>query len=183
MENERRNFGDKTHGNPLRRDQEGVLRANVEGRSYLSDSCAGEDDYTGAMEMTSISITESLPSSTNRLLEHIEGQYQSDGRGDHSTDPVPQKSMAPTRDTQGPADPLARLRSPAARWLAELLSFIVGIGALIAIIVLMARYNKNELPQWPSGINLSAVVAALATLLRSMLMQVVEPSMCTQIRS
>lgn len=158
MDNERRGSGDPSLRAHLLRDQDHSFSTNDEGRSFLSVSAAGEDASTEAFEMA-----------PGRRVGYAESQDQSEVRGGQSTDTTPLKVMTPA-----PAP--TRCRNSARPWLAETLSFLIGIGALVAIIVLMARYNNNQLPQWPSGINLSAVVAALATLLRSMLMQAVEPS-------
>ncbi|PSR79089.1 hypothetical protein BD289DRAFT_442963 [Coniella lustricola] len=59
-------------------------------------------------------------------------------------------------------------------WVLEVLSFLCGICCLTAIIATLAHFNNVQQPQWAYSINLSTLIALLATILRSMLMQVVE---------
>lgn len=142
----------------------------VSGRSFVSVPTTDEDT-TEAFEMAR--IADDSHSSSAELIGmtgHAEDQSQANWRGSHSTTESHHSSV------KEPVRMSSRFRITAKQWLAEISSFIVGAGALVCIIVLLVRYNHRELPQWPSGINLSAVVAALATLLRSMLMQAVEPS-------
>lgn len=59
-------------------------------------------------------------------------------------------------------------------WWTELLSLVLAIGALIAIAVTMAEYNKKEQPAWKHTISLNTLVAVLSTLLRACMVFVVE---------
>lgn len=59
-------------------------------------------------------------------------------------------------------------------WLFEILSLVAGVSSLIAIATVLGMYNDQRQPQWPYSVNLTTLVALLATILRSMLMQVIE---------
>lgn len=56
-------------------------------------------------------------------------------------------------------------------WTLEMASMFMAIGCLIAIFILLAKYNDQEQPKWPhaSTLNLSTLVALIATILRLML--------------
>lgn len=61
-------------------------------------------------------------------------------------------------------------------WLPEVASLAVAVAALIAVAITLVKYHNQEQPNWPEAgmLNLSALVALLATLLRMMITQVVE---------
>ena len=127
-------------------------------RMFLSNDVGDRSSYE-RIEMTSVDRS-SL--STITLLED-------------------QLTVIPADSTQNHVSRARRIREPRGHrnavfrtWLPETLAFACGLGAFAAIITILARFNKYEQPQWPSYINLSTVVALLATLLRSMLMQVIE---------
>lgn len=63
-------------------------------------------------------------------------------------------------------------------WVGEVLYMIAAISALVAIVAILSRYNGRERPQWPYGdvLDLSALIALLATILRSMLAGIIESS-------
>lgn len=65
--------------------------------------------------------------------------------------------------------------SPAS-WTTELLCFCTAILSLAAISSLLSMFDGRQQPQWPyaSSLNLSALVALLSTLTRSMIGQVLE---------
>jgi hypothetical protein len=58
-------------------------------------------------------------------------------------------------------------------WWLELLALIAGIGAFIAIAVILTTYNGQQQPDWKWGLNLNTVIAILSTLLRSSMLVVV----------
>lgn len=68
------------------------------------------------------------------------------------------------------------IRLGATSWLAEISSLIAAIFCLIAIVVILTVYNNQKQPQWSAGetLNLSTLIAVLATILRSLLTGVVE---------
>lgn len=63
-------------------------------------------------------------------------------------------------------------------WLSEILSLLAAVCLLIAIVVILALYNNKEQPQWTDGdtLNLSTLVAVLATIFRSLLAGIIEAS-------
>jgi hypothetical protein len=48
-------------------------------------------------------------------------------------------------------------------WASEILTLSIGIGAVISILGVIARFNGRALPKWPYDITLNAVIALLAT--------------------
>ena len=55
-------------------------------------------------------------------------------------------------------------RSP---WISEILNLGLGIGALAAIIAVLAYFNGQALPNWPYDITLNALIALLATVVNA----------------
>lgn len=56
-------------------------------------------------------------------------------------------------------------------WTLEMGSMLLACGCLIAIFTILAKFNNQEQPKWPyaSTLNLSTIVALIATILRLML--------------
>lgn len=56
-------------------------------------------------------------------------------------------------------------------WTLEMGSMLLAFGCLIAIFAILAKFNNQEQPKWPyaSTLNLSTIVALIATILRLML--------------
>jgi hypothetical protein len=65
------------------------------------------------------------------------------------------------------------------QWWQEWILMIISIGILIAIFVILRMYNNIPQPNWKFGLNLSTLIAVLATLLRSSLMSIVEEGVST----
>lgn len=63
-------------------------------------------------------------------------------------------------------------------WIGEFLYLITAVSVLVAIVAILSRYNGREQPLWPYGdvLDLSALIALLATVLRSMLAGIIESS-------
>lgn len=61
-------------------------------------------------------------------------------------------------------------------WLYESVCLVVAISALTATVVVLAKFDNQEQPHWPYAdlFNLSALIAILATLLRSMVTLILE---------
>jgi hypothetical protein len=59
-------------------------------------------------------------------------------------------------------------------WWQEILSLLIASTALVAIVIVLVMYNGKEQPTWKYSINLSALVAILSTLLRVLMVTVVE---------
>lgn len=66
-----------------------------------------------------------------------------------------------------------------AAWIPEIWSICVAICCLIAIFALLARFDGQRQPDWPyaSALNLSTLIALVATILRSMLATVIDSGM------
>lgn len=62
-------------------------------------------------------------------------------------------------------------------WVLELSFLIVGLLCFTAMVSILFSMQGQRRPHWPYKLNLSTIVAILATVLRSMLMQVVEQGM------
>lgn len=61
-------------------------------------------------------------------------------------------------------------------WMSEAVCLVVAISALTATVAVLANFDKQEQPHWPYAdlFNLSALIAILATLLRSMVTLILE---------
>lgn len=79
-----------------------------------------------------------------------------------------------SREEERPAFASGPLAHVWKAWLFETLSLVAGVSSLIAIATILGMYNDQRQPQWPYSVNLTTLVALLATILRSMLMQVIE---------
>lgn len=103
--------------------------------------------------------------------------------------PIPATAMTEQREQQaflGTAydDALPKQRSaPSTRrscldliaaWWIEIISLLVGVGALVAIAVTLAEYNSKEQPAWKYSVNLNTLIAILSTLLRVCMLYGVE---------
>ncbi|KIL84968.1 hypothetical protein FAVG1_11838 [Fusarium avenaceum] len=55
-------------------------------------------------------------------------------------------------------------------WWQEMLCCALSIVSLIVLTIVLRRFDKQPLPQWPSGITLNTVLAFIATLCRAMLL-------------
>lgn len=58
-------------------------------------------------------------------------------------------------------------------WISELIALLFSIGFLVAIFLVLAKYDGEPLPEWASGINLNTMVAVFATLSRALMLVVV----------
>ncbi|PHH93038.1 hypothetical protein CDD83_2148 [Cordyceps sp. RAO-2017] len=54
-------------------------------------------------------------------------------------------------------------------WSAEIASLVAAAGLVAAIVIILARYDGHELPNWPYSINLNTVIALLTLCLRAAL--------------
>ncbi|KAJ5415595.1 hypothetical protein N7465_004290 [Penicillium sp. CMV-2018d] len=52
-------------------------------------------------------------------------------------------------------------------WTLELLGCVLSLGLLVAIIVVLASYDGNPIPDWPYGITLNALVSVLSTFMKT----------------
>lgn len=67
-------------------------------------------------------------------------------------------------------------------WAFEFLSFLIAVGSLVAIIAILSHFNNIEQPQWKYSINLSTLIAFLATILRSMLAVIIDSGWCSPLQ-
>ena len=51
-------------------------------------------------------------------------------------------------------------------WLLEVTGIALSLGATVAIIVILAYYNKRPLPNWKYGITLNAMLSVLSTIFK-----------------
>jgi hypothetical protein len=71
------------------------------------------------------------------------------------------------------------IKSMIQQWWPEWIMVLISISILIAIEVILRKFHNVPQPDWKFGLNLSTLVAALATLLRSSLVSVVEQGTST----
>lgn len=55
-------------------------------------------------------------------------------------------------------------------WKLEFLAASLAVGLLAAIFITLARFNGQDVPNWPANLNLNSLVAIYATLLRALLL-------------
>lgn len=55
-------------------------------------------------------------------------------------------------------------------WTVELLAFVVSFASLIAMIVILRRYNGHSQPDWPHNITLNSVLSWFTTLFKASLL-------------
>lgn len=142
----------------ISQDQAHDLLQSDEIRRFLSGDTGDQSSH----EMTEISSDNHSSQSTISLLENEPRVVQ------------PDSTQNQVIEVTGTEEPGIRQKAVFRTWLPETLALLCGLGAFIAIIMILAGFSKTEQPQWPSYMNLSTVVALLATILRSMLMQVIE---------
>lgn len=110
--------------------------------------------------------SKAITSSTNNITD------------DHSersslVDP-PHLATGDPRDDQPNTARCSSLNFLTTLWWKEIISFLVASGALVAIVVILVMYNGQVQPSWKYSVNLSTLIAILSTLLRALLVAVVE---------
>lgn len=132
-----------------------------------------EPGFPEEMELSSL-IHTNPPGSSN--LENTEEPSQNttapSADGDSQIATGADEAAMPN-EMNVPASSTFRLIFP---WLSEAGCLVVAISALTATVVVLAKFDNQEQPHWPYAdvVNLSALVAILATLLRSMVTLVLE---------
>lgn len=78
------------------------------------------------------------------------------GRGDYQTCSSAETDMS--NDTVVPTESPASPSRPVFVWLVETLALVVAIAALVAVAVILAKFNNQDQPDWPGAtmLNLSA---------------------------
>jgi hypothetical protein len=66
------------------------------------------------------------------------------------------------------------------QWWQEYILMLISVGILITVVLVLRTYTNNPQPDWKFGLNLSTLIAILATLLRSSLMSIVEEGTSTR---
>ena len=54
-------------------------------------------------------------------------------------------------------------------WIFELFSWLVSAVLTFSLVILLRRYQDNEVPKWPYRVTLNAVIATMSTLARALL--------------
>jgi hypothetical protein len=104
----------------------------------------------------------------------------------HSNDQKPSNGLTePLESLPNPTPPDAQDAKPQNRskneslltlWWGECLWLLIACGLLVAIYLVLKRYNTETPPSWRFGLNLSTAVAIGATIIRVCLMGIVESS-------
>ena len=81
------------------------------------------------------------------------------------------KPLSPPRSTslrraRNPSSPFCRLSDG---WTLEILSFIGSLGALLAIVGILVRYNGRPGPEWPDHVAINSVILWFTALMKAML--------------
>jgi hypothetical protein len=63
-------------------------------------------------------------------------------------------------------------------WLWELFACFVTLCALIGIVVVLARFNNNPLPNWPYHIGINSLISVFTTLLKAAMLLVLTEGLC-----
>jgi hypothetical protein len=95
----------------------------------------------------------------------------------------PEKSMVNSTGSYARQKPMHAAWTSIQQWRLEWMLMIIAISILIAIVVVLREFNNIPQPDWKFGLNLSTLIAILATLLRSSLISVVEEGMLTRLSS
>jgi hypothetical protein len=99
---------------------------------------------------------------------------ESDLSQDQKSPNSSQRTIEPQRDLKSRIVSRERGYQPERFWIPELLSLLLGMGSFIAILAVLKAFEGNLQPNWRHGITINAVVAVLATSLRSCLVVVAE---------
>lgn len=132
-----------------------------------------EPDYLEEVELSSLIHTD-LPGSSN--LENTKEFSQNTT----ASSPDSNGQLAGGADEAAMPNemgfPAPSAPRPIFPWLYEAMCLVVAISALTAMVVVLAKFDNQEQPRWPYAdiFNLSALIAILATLLRSMVTLVLE---------
>lgn len=94
-----------------------------------------------------------------------------------------EQSILSSDEKQPPAlvEPKSTKRASLTSWVPEIISLLVAICCFISIFTLLEKFNGQPQPQLPyaSLLNLSTLVALIATILRSMLENVLGSGKCS----
>lgn len=146
----------------------------------IRDHLIATGSELGSPEELELSFLIHTNSPGSRNLENTEEPSQNttgpsvDGDGQSATGAdetaMPNKMNIPTPSASRPISP----------WLVEAACLVVAVSALIATVVVLTKFDNKEQPHWPYAdmLNLSALIAILATLLRSMVTLVLEACEC-----
>jgi hypothetical protein len=100
-------------------------------------------------------------------------------RGGGSTHDAPEPPLQhPGRHVPDDAPDRVGGLSLLASWSWEFLYLLLATASFVAIVFVLVKFNNKAQPDWPHSINLSALIALLATILRSSLVVVIEESKC-----
>lgn len=136
-------------------------------------STGPEPDYPDELELSSL-IHTSLSGSSN--LMDTEEPCQNTTTPSTDDDGQPATGAVDTDMPNEISFPVPSASRPTFCWLSETGCLVVAIAALIATVVILAKFDNQEQPHWPYAnmLNLSALIAILATLSRSMVTLILE---------
>lgn len=67
-------------------------------------------------------------------------------------------------------------------WKWEILSLMTSLALLLGVFIMLMRYNRGELPEWPYNININSLVSIITTIIIAQLGFVLAQSMyCTSV--
>lgn len=157
-----------------RTDSQDLERPVQDGQAHLDQAKATDaqtqqsqafGDLGGERTQSHQVASEDEPLQQGRVFNDVEDQQTQQDRphGNDSTEPA-SKSLIETRKRR-------RYGGLFRDWTWEMVSMLVAIGCLIAIFVILAKSDDQEQPKWPyaSTLNLSTLIALIATILRLML--------------
>jgi hypothetical protein len=114
-------------------------------------------NQTGAPSVSVFDITSPRSTVESRTTKHTPTWSSSS-----NTTAVTSESSSLQSDGKSKTGRKAALSSHET-WTFEVLALVVALGAVAAIIGVVARYNGRALPDWPHDITLNALIALLAT--------------------
>lgn len=141
-------------------------------RNHLIATASAPDSFE-ELELSSL-IHTNPPGLSN--LEDTEDPSQNTTASSADDDGHPATGTDETAISTEMSAPAPISSRPIFPWLSEAGCLAVAIAALIATIVVLAKFDSQEQPHWPYAnmLNLSALIAILATLLRSMVTLILE---------
>lgn len=122
-------------------------------------------DIRGQQVQPHQAALEEGPRQQNRVASEVANQHTQQDRP-HENDYTDPASGSVTQEHKR-----TRRGGRFGDWTLEMGSMLLACGCLIAIFTILAKFNNQEQPKWPyaSTLNLSTIVALIATILRLML--------------
>lgn len=136
---------------------------------------ATDSDPGSPEELELSSLIRTNPPIPNNL-EHTEESSQNTVALSADDDGQPATAAGETAMPNEMSVPAPGTSRPIFSWLPEAGYLVVAVSALTATVAVLAKFDNQEQPHWPYAdlLNLSALIAILATLLRSMVTLILE---------